>query len=269
MIAYQAGIPKILAYCRENPYELITDWLVDQEPYAYISHQVDRDLRLVSKVCPIIPDVKLHLEADESQWPAIRKELTALGMDLNKPWLILHPGVSEVKRRFPEELWVQAGQKLTASGYQLLLTGAPGEKDLTARLQKATGKNVFDATGMFSIGQLITVIHHAPLLLSVNTGTVHLAAAVGTPVVVLYAQTNPQHTPWMVPHVVIEFPVAAKLKSRNEIVRQVDQTVYAQPAHMPNPDMIVKAVLNLIKQPAESDRPSPEIPDGSRAIVAS
>jgi ADP-heptose:LPS heptosyltransferase len=269
MIAYQAGIPKILAYCRENPYELITDWMVDQEPYAYISHQVDRDLRLVSKVCPIIPDVKLHLEADESQWPAIRKELTALGMDLNKSWLILHPGVSEVKRRFPEELWVQVGQKLTASGYQLLLTGAPGEKDLTARLQKATGKNVFDATGMFSIGQLITVIHHAPLLLSVNTGTVHLAAAVGTRVVVLYAQTNPQHTPWIVPHVVIEFPVAAKLKSRNEIVRQVDQTVYAQPAHMPNPDMIVKTVLNLIKQPAESDRPSPEIPDGSRAIAAS
>src|SRR5215217_518921 len=58
MIAYQAGIPKILAYCRENPYGLITDWVVDKEPYHYIKHQVERDLNLVAHVCQPVSDIR-------------------------------------------------------------------------------------------------------------------------------------------------------------------------------------------------------------------
>jgi lipopolysaccharide heptosyltransferase II len=268
MIAYQAGIPKVLAYCRENPYGLISDWVVDEEPYAFISHQVDRDLRLVSKVCPITSDVKLKLTADETLWPGIAEQLTAVGLDLSRPWLILHPGVSEIKRQLANELWVASAKKLVASGFQILLTGTTTEKQLTDNLQSQIGEWALNTAGLFNIGQMITLIKKARLLLSVNTGTVHLAAAVGTPVVVLYAQTNPQHTPWMVPHVVIEFPVAEELKSKNDIIRQVDQTLYAQPAQMPDPDVIVKAVLGLINPLAESDPPSHEIPNENQATAA-
>ena len=47
-------------------------------------------------------------------------------------------------------------------------------------------------------------------LIAKNTGPVHIAAAVGTPVVELYALTNPQHTPWAVPHRVLSHHVACK-----------------------------------------------------------
>ena len=50
----------------------------------------------------------------------------------------------------------------------------------------------------------------APLLVSNNTGAVHIAAAVGTPVVDLYALTNPQHTPWLVPHRVLSRDVPCR-----------------------------------------------------------
>ena len=59
MIAYQAGIPKILAYCRENPYGLLTDWVPDKEPYTLIRHQVERDLYLVAKVSAKVNDDRL------------------------------------------------------------------------------------------------------------------------------------------------------------------------------------------------------------------
>lgn len=266
MIAYLAGISKVLAYCRENPYQLITDWVIDKEPFEYISHQVDRDLRLVSEVCPIIPDVKLYLRADESLWPSIAQKLNHIGLNLNQPWLILHPCVSEIKRQLPEPIWIDAAKQLTAKGYQILLTGAAGEKDLPQRLQQAIGWGAFNAAGLFSVGEMITLISHASLLLSVNTGTVHLAAAVGTPVVVLYAQTNPQHTPWMVPNMVIEFPVPAELKSKNEIIRQVDQVVYSEPASLPDALLIVNAVLSLLKPPSASDQPSPRTHGENPAI---
>jgi len=52
--------------------------------------------------------------------------------------------------------------------------------------------------GDLRLSDLAALLSAAPLLLSNNTGPVHIAAAVGTPVVDLYALTNPQHTPWQV-----------------------------------------------------------------------
>ena len=40
LLAYMAGIPKRLAYCRDNPYHLLTHWMVEKEPYTFIYHQV-------------------------------------------------------------------------------------------------------------------------------------------------------------------------------------------------------------------------------------
>ena len=52
--------------------------------------------------------------------------------------------------------------------------------------------------GRLSLGELGALIEAADLLICNNTGPAHIAAAVGTPVVDLYALTNPQHTPWQV-----------------------------------------------------------------------
>jgi ADP-heptose:LPS heptosyltransferase len=51
---------------------------------------------------------------------------------------------------------------------------------------------------MLSLAELGALIGEADLLISNNTGPAHIAAALGTPVVDLYALTNPQHTPWEV-----------------------------------------------------------------------
>jgi len=50
LLLYMAHIPKRLAYARENPYLLLTDWVPDQEPYSKIVHQVSRDLALVASI---------------------------------------------------------------------------------------------------------------------------------------------------------------------------------------------------------------------------
>ena len=57
---------------------------------------------------------------------------------------------------------------------------------------------------------LAALLSVAPLLVANNTGPVHVAAAVGTPVVDLYALTNPQHTPWLVNHRALSHDVPCK-----------------------------------------------------------
>jgi len=269
VLAYQAGIPRVLAYCRENPYNLLTDWVPDEEPYTLIRHQVERDLLLVKTIGADTPDCHLQINAPNGLWPGIQQKLQELGVNLLKPWLLLHAGASETKRRYPGELWVDAGRKLIANDYQIILTGTTGEARLVSALQQGIGCEAIDATGKFNLAELICLIKHSALLLSVNTGTVHIAAAVGTPVVVLYAQTNPQHSPWQVSSRVLEFPVDESLHSQNEVLRYLQKTIYCKPVLMPSADEVVYAVKSLFRQSAVPGRAFHGMPAEDRATAAS
>lgn len=221
MLTYLADIPNRLAYCRENPYELLTSWVPDQEPYTFIKHQVERDLDLVRSIGATTTSNFLSLEIPEA-WESAQKTLDKNSIDLQKPWLVLHPGVSELKRQYPTEKWIEIGRKIIDDfGYQVLLTGSASEKKLTDEIQQGIGTNAYSIAGLLSLDEFICLIDEAPLLLSVNTGPVHIAAATQTPVVVLYAQTNPQHTPWKTPSKVFYFEVAEALRSKNEVLRFV------------------------------------------------
>ena len=72
------------------------------------------------------------------------------------------------------------------------------------------GVHSFSLAGELDLGELAALLAMAPLLIANNTGPVHVAAAVGTPVVDLYALTNPQHTPWGVPNRVLNHDVPCK-----------------------------------------------------------
>jgi lipopolysaccharide heptosyltransferase II len=266
MLAYLAGIPLRLAYCRENPYRLLSNWVPDEEPYTYIRHQVRRDLDLVATVGASTFNERLCLKASADLWPALNKKLSSIGLDLNKKWLIFHPGVSEIKRQYPVELWIAAGKQIVEElGYQLILTGSNSEKGLTDVLQAGIGENSFSAGGLFTLDELIVLIAKSPVLVSVNTGTVHIAAALGVPVIVLYALTNPQHTPWMVPCKVLPFPVAEGLQSKNEVIKHVSKYLYSEPVRMPTATDILNAVTELLDPTVENET----LPSGGDQIMGS
>ncbi|MCW3110620.1 MAG: glycosyl transferase family 9 [Segetibacter sp.] len=249
MIAYMACIPLRLAYCRENPYGLLTDWIPDKEPYSFIQHQVERDIALVQSIGASINDTRLHLTVSDAIFKGLANKLKDAGIDVTKPWLIFHAGVSEKKREYPAELWAEAASKLiNEKGFQILFTGASAEKQMCNELAKRAGNNAFSVAGLFSLEEFITLIKEAPVVVSVNTGTVHIAAAVNTPVVVLYAQTNPQHTPWRVPNSVLEFEVEKDNRSKNEVIQFLYKEVYNSPAPMPAANEIVSAVTQLLKE---------------------
>src|SRR5579875_2666973 len=247
LLAYMAHIPLRLAYCRENPYALLTNWVPDKEPYTFIQHQVRRDLELVAAVGATTKDEHLRLCAYENDWLPVVQQLKQAGVDAAKPWLVLHAGVSEFKRTYPKEQWVAAAQKIiTELGYQLILTGAGNEKLLAQELKNEIGNGAFSLAGLLSLPQFIALIAQAPLVLSVNTGTIHIAAAVGTPVVVLYALTNPQHSPWKAKGKVLVYDVPDGLRSKNEVIQYVQKQLHPQGVPMVMPDDIVKAIHKVL-----------------------
>ena len=247
MLAYMAGIPKRLAYCRENPYDLLTDWVVEKEPYTIIKHQVDRDLNLVKAVNANVVSEKIRISFSESAKKGAIEKIRQAGVNLEDDWLIIHPGVSETKREYPEDYWIETGKLLRDKlGLQVLITGSANEKELCDRIQKGIGEGSFSMAGLLSIQEFIALISVSPLVISVNTGTVHIASATETPVIVLYALTNPQHTPWKVPSSVLYYSVKEELRSKNQVVNYVIENIMDKTLEPPTPFEILNEVEKLL-----------------------
>lgn len=246
LLAYQARIPLCLGYCRENPYQLLTHWLPEKEPYTYVRHQVRRDLDLVKSIGALPIDENIHIRLPQNEETTKRKLIHA-GVNIHKPWLVLHAGVSELKRQYPAEAWADIASRIVSElDYQVILTGTSEEQSIIDVIMRQGHKNIFSTAGTLDIAELITIIRLAPLIITVNTSTVHLASTVGTPVVVLYAMTNPQHTPWNVPAHVLPFEVSKALQSKNEVLRFVCEKYFPNHIDMPTPDKVIEAVRAML-----------------------
>jgi len=222
MLTYLSGIPSRLAYCRENPYQLLTHWVPDKEPYTYIKHQVRRDLDLVAEIGAYPSTELLKIKEDKLAQEMVLRKLHSVGVSTQQPWLIFHAGVSEQKRAYPNHLWIETAiTVINQMNYQILYTGSGKEKALTDQLAAETGQNSFSLGGLFALNEFAELIRKSSLVISVNTGTVHLAAATQTPVVVLYALSNPQHAPWKALGQILPFSVSATLESKNEVLKYV------------------------------------------------
>lgn len=257
MLCYMAGIPRVAGYCRENPYALITDWIPDDEPLYGARHEVQRQLDLVTTLGAAPTTSNLSLRVPSGQEDMVLSKLRAAGVALERPWLLLHPGASEARRRYSAERFATAARQLRDElGVQVVLTGSAAERELAESIAVTAGSGTLSVAGCFEVDELITLIAIAPLLVSNNTGPVHIAAAVQTPVVVLYARTNPQHTPWQVAHRVLPYDVPADIRSRNVLVRFAGERFFPDSAGMPSPADIVAAAKDLLAFDARTGIPA-------------
>ncbi|OQP52974.1 hypothetical protein A4D02_21460 [Niastella koreensis] len=248
LFTMMAGIPLRLAYSRENPYDLLTHWLPDKEPYSFVQHQVKRDLALVAVTGAFTNDDRLLLVVSVEDRQRMQNKLQQASIDTSTGYLLFHPGVSEEKRKYPLQHWITLGQLVHDTGLPILLTGTTKEKELTSAIAAGIGDNATDVAGQFTTGEFIALTAGAAGVVSVNTATIHIAAACETPVVVLYALTNPQHTPWKVSGQVFPYDVPESLQSKNEVIGYVrDNRMMKQPA-LPRPAVIAQALESLLQQ---------------------
>jgi ADP-heptose:LPS heptosyltransferase len=117
-------------------------------------------------------------------------------------YVVLHPGTSVTARAWPVERWADTARRLARAGRRVVVTGGPAETDLTAAVARNAGT---DLGGRTSLPELADVLDRAAAVVVANTGPAHLAAAVGTPVVSLFAPTVPaaRWAPYGVPCILL------------------------------------------------------------------
>jgi ADP-heptose:LPS heptosyltransferase len=134
----------------------------------------------------------------------VRDELPDIGhlIGTEKAHVVVHPGTSVPARAWPAEHFAELVAMLADAGFTPVVTGSSAEVELTSAVAGSEGT---DLGGALSFAELAAVLKDARAIVVGNTGPAHLAAAVGTPVVSLFAPTVPasQWRPYRVPHVLL------------------------------------------------------------------
>jgi lipopolysaccharide heptosyltransferase II len=211
LLCFYAGIPLRLAHARENPYLLLSNWVPEPEPHSIIRHEVRRQLDLVASVGCRSANESLTMRVSARAQLAVHRKAARAGIAARVPWIVVHAGASAPSRRYPPESFALAAQGIArVTGCHLIFTGSAAEAPLIEGIRTRMNAPSVSLAGRLSLEEFGALLSLSAVLVSNNTGAVHVAAAVGAPVVDIYALTNPQHTPWQVPHRVLSHDVPCK-----------------------------------------------------------
>lgn len=104
----------------------------------------------------------------------------------DRPLVGLHPGHGGSARTWPQAMWENLARAMDEAGFDVAVTGAAGERDLVEQVAKAAGGGAQKYVGDEGLKQLARVLSDLDALVAHSTGPLHMASAVGVPVVGIY-----------------------------------------------------------------------------------
>ncbi|HMD54858.1 MAG TPA: glycosyltransferase family 9 protein, partial [Phycisphaerae bacterium] len=108
-----------------------------------------------------------------------------------KPAAVLIPGARWHAKRWSEEGFTQIGQKLAAEDFCVVILGDSRERALCEQIKNQIGSAAINLAGQTSLAQMVAAICLAKIVIGNDSGPLHVAAALGRPLIGLYGPTNP------------------------------------------------------------------------------
>ena len=189
----------------------------------------------------------LRLDIPEQAMESSTRMLSILGRpvgDSKTPLVALVPGAARGKaKQWPPDHFAALGRRLAEEGgCRILVLGAGGENPLCSRIADSIGESALNLAGRTAIPELAALLSRCSAAVVNDSGGMHLAAAVGTPVAAIFGTTDPSKTgPLGSGHAILQEEGTARdrsvkrnsLQARNAL-RRID------------PDRVYRAVLGLL-----------------------
>jgi len=111
-------------------------------------------------------------------------------------WIVINPGARWLNKRWPVEYFSDLVKRLAAqnSEFRFVILGGKEDQTLGAQISRAEPERCLDLTGKTSLPEMIEWIRLSELIVTNDTGPMHVGAALGKPVVALFGPTNPNRT---------------------------------------------------------------------------
>ncbi len=160
-----------------------------RRPPRGVLHLAEEYQSLVRLLAPGVPPLAPWVRVTPTERDAARQRLGA------EPIVVLAPGaLYGPTKRWPAERFVEVGQALGRRGFKSVVVASPGERREAAALMEGLGSSAVDLSGRTTIRELAAVLAQAAGCVANDSGAMHLAAAVATPVVGVFGSTEPRWT---------------------------------------------------------------------------
>lgn len=198
-LAWRAGIPTRIGYARDARGWLLTRAVAVPKRGEVLAHESYYYLELLSRAGWIdrLPAVeRIALSVSEVARSRGRQTLLAAGARPNAAWIAFAPGAAygSAKCWLPDRYAALADRMIDAADADVILFGAPQENEMASRIMGAMRNRAIDLVGKTSIADLPGLLAVCRQFVGNDSGAMHVAGAVGLPVVGIFGPTDPEGT---------------------------------------------------------------------------
>lgn len=189
-----------------NPRESVARWLFDERVETHGVHVIEQSVEVANAIAGESLPIPLPLlprdpaaEARAAQWP--------------QPLVLLSPGAGWGAKRWPPERYGEVARRIAIEGCTVVVNCGPAEETLARQIAESSGGAARALP--LDMAELIAVTRRAALVIAGDTGPLHLACALGKPVVGIYGPTDPaRNGPFHTPSRVLRHPESVRDHTR-------------------------------------------------------
>ena len=187
--SFLAGIPARVGYDRKLGF-LLTK-AIDDNKYLCEKHEIEYNLDLVKAAGAEILSRRLCFPFTGSDEAAAAKILARNGV-IGRAFVAVHPGTSNPEKLWPSERFSRLCDRMIDKfGVKVLLVGGDEERKAAGEVKAGMRNTAVDITGGLALKEFGALMKKSILLISSDSGPVHIASAVGTPVIALFGESRP------------------------------------------------------------------------------
>jgi len=192
LICFLVGIPNRIGFQNNKFGFLLTHQIKDTRPLGD-KHEYEYCLEVLKHLGV---DARAHelffsLHQDSEIWAEnLLRQSDLRGRDSQK-LIAVHPGASCISKRWLPERFAELSEKLFWHyDAQIILVGGPETKSISVAIKSKIKTPILDVTGQTTVSQLASLLKRCHLLISNDSGPVHVAVAVGTPVISIFGRNQ-------------------------------------------------------------------------------
>lgn len=179
-IANWARAPRVIG--EDQPRERVARSLFSERVHTRGVHVIEQAMEVINAIAgenliPPMPQLPCDFAAERK------------AEGIATPFVLLNPGAGWGAKRWPPDRYAVVAKRLRSSGYSVVVNAGPDEEFLAGQISKLSdgAASVFRS----SLAELISLTRRAALVIGGDTGPVHLASALGRPVVAIFGPTDP------------------------------------------------------------------------------
>jgi heptosyltransferase-2 len=188
-VTFLAGIPKRLGFDRKMGV-LLTDRVPDKK-HLGLKHEIDYTLGLLKFIDVNSRDRKMHIPLDRESQEKISGIFAASGISDTDKVITINPAASCPSKRWPCERFAQVADRLARDhGTKIVVIAGPEDEAIGHRTASLIKSGCIDMSGGTSVADVASVLKRSSLFISNDSGPVHIACAVGTPVIAIFGRSD-------------------------------------------------------------------------------